>query len=125
MTAADKRLVVNYRKLNEKVIPDRYPLPRIDNLINELRGHKFYSEIDFIQGFFQQELSKKSRHYSAFTTPQGLFQFKRQPMGIRNGSSSFSRALNRVFADLIWHGVVIYVDNLYIYSNSETEHAMK
>lgn len=122
LTPSDKRLVVDYRKLNKKVIPDRYPLPRIDNILSELRGHRYYSQIDFLQGFYQQELTLKSRPCTALTTPQGLFQFTRQPMGIRNGTSSFSRAINRVFADLLYHGVVIYVDNLYIYSDTLEEH---
>lgn len=122
LNAKDKRLVVNYKKLNLKVIPDRYPLPRIDNILTELRGKKYFSRFDFLQGFYQQELSIKSQAYSASTTPHGLFQLKRQPLGIKNGSSSFSRALNRVFADLLWYGVIIYDDDLIIYSDSEAEH---
>ena len=122
LSAADKRLVVDFRKINKKVIPDRYPLPRIDSLVTELRKHKYFSKFDFLSGFFQQELSVKSRKCSAFTTNRGLFEFHRQPMGMRNGTSSFSRALNQVFADLLYHGVMIFVDDLIIYSNTLEDH---
>ena len=61
LTAKDKRLVVNYKKLNLKVVPDKYPVPRIDNIFTELRGKKYFSRFDFLQGFYQQELSVKSQ----------------------------------------------------------------
>ena len=122
LSTSDKRLVVDYRKLNLKVVPDKYPLPRIDTLITELRQNRYFSKFDFLSGFFQQELSKNSRKCTAFTTSRGLFEFNRQPMGIKNGSSSFSRALNRVFADLLYHGVIIFVDDLIIYSKDLETH---
>lgn len=122
LSLSDKRFVVDYRRLNAKVIPDRYPLPRIESLITELRQFKYFSKFDFLSGFFQQELSEKSRKCSAFTTSRGLFEFNRQPMGIKNGSSSFSRALNKVFADLLYHGVIIFIDDLIVYSKDYETH---
>uniref|UniRef100_A0ABD2XH53 Reverse transcriptase domain-containing protein n=1 Tax=Trichogramma kaykai TaxID=54128 RepID=A0ABD2XH53_9HYME len=87
------RLVVDFRALNEKTIPDRYPLPNILDIIDQVGGAKYFSTLDLSNGFYQVLLKEEDRHKTAFSTEFGLFHFKKLPMGCSNAPATFQRAM--------------------------------
>lgn len=75
------RMVIDYRKLNSKLIPDKHPLPRIDSILDGLGGAKFFSTLDFFSGFHQIPLNQESKEYTAFSTNNGIFHWNVLPFG--------------------------------------------
>ncbi len=121
-----KRLCVDYRKLNDVVIKDRFPVPLIEDEIDKLQDAKFFTTIDLRNGFFHVPVSKDSRKYTAFVTPFGLYEFLRCPFGICNGPAVFTRFILNVFRDLIAKKYVCaYLDDLVIPAKSIDEAIMK
>ena len=95
------RLCIDYRKLNKVTIPDAYPLPQIDNMLDLLSGCKLFSTMDLASGYWQLSLDEDDRAKSAFTTPLGLYQFNVLPMGVCNGPATFQQALEKILGDLL------------------------
>jgi len=109
------RICVDFRKLNEKIIKLRYPLPIIENQIDRLQGAKIFSTIDLQNGFFHVPVAKESRKYTAFIIPNGHYKFLRMPFGLCLASAYFQKYVNAVFADLMAKNIVtIYMDDLII-----------
>ena len=108
------RMVVDYRKLNSMTIPDVWPLPLPETLFAQLHGAEIFSMFDAHSGFTQQSLHPNSQKLTAFVTPFGLFEFTRLSMGLRNGPSSFSRAMYFMTRDL--EDMLVYIDDVNIYS---------
>ncbi|XP_076069754.1 uncharacterized protein LOC143041630 [Oratosquilla oratoria] len=88
------RLCIDYRKLNAVTEPDSYPLPRIDDVIDEVGRAQWVTKLDLLQGYYQVRLSERSRAISAFITPEGLYQFTVLPFGLRNAPATFQRLMN-------------------------------
>ena len=116
------RLCVDYRALNMGTIKSMYPLPRIDDLFQQLHGAKFFSKLDFTSGYWQIEVDPADRHKTAFTTRYGLFEWRVMPMGLTSAPGTFQRAMNHLFHDLLDKGVVVYLDDVLIYSRTLEEH---
>jgi hypothetical protein len=116
------RLVVDYRALNKLTIKDRYPLNRIDDLIDSLRGATVFSALDLTQGYYQLRIAPEDVPKTAFTTHIGLFEYKVLPMGLANAPSAFQRAINSIFAPYIGKFVCVYLDDILVYSKSADEH---
>ncbi|XP_076062441.1 uncharacterized protein LOC143037773 [Oratosquilla oratoria] len=114
------RLCIDYRKLNAVTEPDSYPLPRIDDVIDEVGRAQWVTKLDLLQGYYQVRLSERSRAISAFITPEGLYQFTVLPFGLRNAPATFQRLMNIVTAGLV--GVRCYLDDLVVFSDSWGEH---
>ena len=117
-----QRLVVDYRKLNKKVVFDCFPLPTLESAFQMFHGAKIFSVIDLHSAFFQIPLTPSSRKYTAFITPNGLYEFNMLPMGLSIGSQILSRELTKLFGDLKCKYVFQYCDDLIIYSHSIEEH---
>ena len=117
------RLVVDYRRVNTKIIFDSYPLPTIDQAFEQFSGAVVFSVLDLNSAYFQIPLDPSSRCVTAFCTPFGLFEFNKLPMGISVGSQGLSRVLDELFVDLKNDFVFNYLDDLVIYSRSVEEHA--
>lgn len=117
------RVVVDFRKLNESTIPDRYPMPRLGDLLNSL-GHEksVFSTVDLQSGYFQVELEESSRPYTAFTTQSGQFMFKRMAQGLRNSPLTCCRLMNSILTGLIGKDVFCFLDDVIIASKSLPEH---
>ena len=79
------RFCVDYRELNKVTVPDRFPLPRIESILDSLAGNEYFSTLDAAAGFYQIPLAAKDREKTAFRTPDGLYEWKRMPMGLTNG----------------------------------------
>ena len=116
------RVCVDFRFLNAITKKDGYPIPRIDTSLDLLRGAKVFSVFDLYGGFHQFSVRPQDREKLAFTTPWGQFQYKRAPMGVANMPSLFSRAMNNVFADMLFVHLLVYIDDLLLYSENCEAH---
>ena len=120
------RPVIDYRKLNSKTVPDRFPLPVLQDLLHDVgTGHSIFSTIDLTQGFYQVEMAPESRPLTAFSTPSGHWQFRRMPFGLRNSPITFSRLMSVAMAGLVGPTVLLYLDDLIIASRTVEEHKRK
>ena len=116
------RMVIDLRKLNESVIPDEFPIPRQEDILQALEGSQWLSTLDALSGFTQLEIAPKDREKLAFRTHRGLFQFKRMPFGYRNGPSVFQRVMQSVLAPYLWIFTLVYIDDIVIYSLNFEDH---
>ena len=117
------RMVIDYRALNKKTVKDRYPLPRIDELIDKLGRAKFFTKMDLQQGFYQIRIREEDVPKSAFSTPWGSYQLLVMPMGQSNSPSTFQRLMNRVFSQHDFGKfLAVYLDDVLIFSETEEEH---
>ncbi|XP_065368773.1 uncharacterized protein LOC135961204 [Calliphora vicina] len=117
------RLYVNYRQLNAKTIPDAYPLPRINNILDRLRNAKYISSIDLKNGYWQIPMSEESKKYTAFTVAgKGLFQWKVMPFGLTSAPATFQRTLDRVIGAEMEPYAFAYLDDIVVLGGSLEEH---
>ncbi|GBN55760.1 Retrovirus-related Pol polyprotein from transposon 17.6 [Araneus ventricosus] len=116
------RLVADLRKLNEKTIPDNFPLPNLTEMVDMLSGAKYFSSMDLTSGFHQLKMHPSSAHLTGISTEFGLFEYTRMPFGLRNASSSFQRLMSIVLAGLSELQVSVYIDDVIIASKSISEH---
>lgn len=116
------RLVVDFRQLNKKVLADKFPLPRIDTILDQLGRAKYFSTLDLMAGFHQIPLDQDSRKYTAFSTSSGHFNFKRLPFGLNVSPNSFQRMMNIAMAGLTLECAFIYIDDIVITGCSTTHH---
>ena len=117
------RLCTDYRKLNEVTIPDAYPLPLLDSLIDVVGESRYLTTIDLQKGYYQLGLTQGAMEKSAFITPFGLFQYRVLPFGMCNAPATFQRTINFVIQDL--DGVYAYLDDLLVVSDSWEDHMNK
>lgn len=116
------RLCVDYRALNKKIVRDRYPLPLIDEQVDQLRGAAIFSTLDLQNGFFHVPMDKSSIKYTSFVTPSGQNEYLRTPFGLCISPPVFQRFINFVFRDLIKAGhLLAYMDDLIIVAASMDE----
>lgn len=116
------RICLDFRRLNAITKKDGYPLPRIDTALSSLRGAKVFSALDLNGGYHQIAVNKEDRHKLAVTFPWGQYQFVRAPFGVANMPAVFSRMMNKVFAGVLWMHVLIYLDDILVFSSSVEEH---
>ena len=117
-----KRMAIDYRRLNASTIPITEPIPLPEVMFAHLRGARIVSKMDLLKGFWQIPVKEGSRPYLAFATPLGLKQPTRMPFGIRNAPAVFQREMQRVLKDRLYKGVMVYIDDILIYSTTANEH---
>lgn len=116
------RVCIDYRKLNEKIIKDRYPVPNMDEILDSLQKVKVFSTIDLKNGFFHVPVNEKSRKYLSFVTQSGQYTFFRAPFDCCNSPRAFQRYINDVFRELIQRGkIMVYMDDMVILAEDEEE----
>lgn len=116
------RFCVDYRKLNAVTKKDVYPLPVIDDLFSYLRGARYFSTLDLYSGYWQVGVKENSKEKTAFVCPEGLYQFEVLPFGLCNAPSTFQKLADTVFYDLKWKKVLIYLDDIIVFSKTFDEH---
>lgn len=118
-----KRLVVNYKALNNVSQKNSAPLPRMDECLKILQKSNYVSTIDMQQGFYQVKMSEDSSHYTAFcVAPSHFYQFKRMPFGLCNSPAVFQTMIEKVLRPLLFKTCFVYVDDLLITSDSFDDH---
>ncbi|GFX53705.1 transposon Tf2-9 polyprotein [Trichonephila clavipes] len=116
------RLCVDYRKLNRKLVKDRFPLPLIEDVLDKLQGAKVYTTLDLKNGFFHVDVIENCKHLTSFVVPDGQFEFNKVPFGLSTSPSVFQRYVYSIFRELMRKGVVIiYMDDLIISAKDEKE----
>lgn len=116
------RLVIDYRKLNEVTIDDKYPLPNIDSILDKLGRAQYFTTLDLAKGYHQILVKTEDREKTAFVTPHGLYEFIRMPFGLKNAPATFQRLMNEILRDYINKTCVVYLDDILIFSTSLSEH---
>lgn len=117
-----KRLVIDFRKLNEKTISDKYPIPEISETLSNLGESKFFTTLDLKSGFHQILLSEADREKTAFSVKNGKYEFCRLAFGLKNAPSIFQRAIDDVLREHIGKRCFVYVDDVIIFSKNEQLH---
>ena len=117
------RLCIDYRPLNEVTIKNKYPLPRIDLVFDQLAGAKVFSKIDLRSGYHQIKIRREDVPKTAFTTRYGLYEYLVMSFGLTNALAHFMYLMNLVFMPELDKFVVVFIDDILIYSKSKEEHA--
>ena len=116
------RMVVDFRRLNQYVVTDPHPLPRIQNILEDLGGSMYFTAIDLLAGFYNLKIRAQDRHKTAFSTPAGHWEFIRLPMGLKNSPSIFQRLMNIVLTGCLGIYSYIYVDDVIVFSKTAEDH---
>lgn len=116
------RLVVDYRKLNDKTIEDKYPLPRIEEILDSLGKCCYFTTLDLAQGFHQIEVEPESIEKTAFSVNNGHYEYVRMPFGLKNAPATFQRVMDNIFKEYLYKFCFVYMDDIVIFSKSLQEH---
>ena len=116
------RMCVDYRALNKLTIKNRYPLPRIDDLLDQLYGARYFTTLDLASGYHQIRINEPDIPKTAFRTPLGHFEWRVMPFGLCNAPATFQNAMNNLFGHRIGLYVLVYMDDILIFSKTKEEH---
>jgi hypothetical protein len=117
-----KRICIDYRSLNKVIVKNKYPLPRIEDLFDQLRGASVFSKIDPRSGYHQLRIRPSDIPKTTFITKYGLYEFMVTSFGLTDAPAYFMYLMNSVFMDYLDKFVVVFIDDILIYSQNEQEH---
>jgi hypothetical protein len=116
-----RRMCIDYLALNEVTIKNKYPLPRIEDLFDQLRGASVFSKIDLRSGYHQLRIRPSDIPKMVFITDYGLYEYTVMSFGLTNAPAFFMNLMNNVFMDYLDKFMVVFIDDILIYSQSEEE----
>lgn len=116
------RMCIDYRPLNQITVKDKYPIPRIDEIIDAMSGSKIFSTLDATSGYYQIEMNEEDKKKTAFAFKGGLYEFNRMPFGLCNAPATFQRAMDSILEEERGRFVIPYLDDIIIFSKSMEEH---
>ena len=115
-------MCIDYRQLNKVTIRNKYPLPRIDDLFDQLQGAKVFSKIDLRSSYHQLRIRESDVPKMAFRTRYGQYEFLVMSFELTNAPATFMDLMNRVFRPYLDRFVIAFIDDIFVYSKSELEH---
>jgi hypothetical protein len=117
-----QRMCVDYRSLNDVTLKNKYPLPRIEDLFDQMRGGRIFSKIDLQSGYHQMKIRPLDIPKTAFSTQYGLYEFTVMSFGLTNALAYFMNMMNKVFMEYLDRFIMVFIDDILIYSKSDSEH---
>lgn len=121
----DIRLTVDYRLLNSRTVKDQYNIPKIEDTFHSLSGAVWFSSLDLKSGYYQIEMEEEDKQKTAFWCPLGFYKFNRMPQGICNAPATFQRLMEKCMGAMAFQDVIVYLDDLLIFSHTLEEHETK
>lgn len=116
------RIVIDYRKLNEVSVDDKFPIPNMEDIFDKLGKSMYFTTLDLAKGFHQIEIAEEDIRKTAFSTDKGHYEFVRMPFGLKNAPATFQRLMNSVLNEFIGKICLVYLDDIIIFSTSLEEH---
>ena len=113
---------IDYRQINKVIVQNKYPLPRIEDLFDQLKGAGVFPNIDLRSGYYQLRVKDVDVPKTAFRTRYGHYEFLVMPFGLTNAPIAFMDSMNRVFRPYLDQFVVVFIDDILVYSRDEQEH---